>query len=183
MNDGQEKDYVQGVIQLLSIGVPLVFSALFALITKPFIEKGKTDVLRKSFLETVRIRMAVDVANSLPEKEQEITTDDYVEICKTKLNDYFSANSTLIIDFLNSERVYKSYVKSFKSFKYGIVCIPVLTIIFGVLIFIFQRSLLTLKVCGISVCILIFLIILLWGIKERKIDKYSDLCDKYEVTE
>jgi hypothetical protein len=183
MNDGQEKDYVQQVIQLLTILGPSVFVALFTLITKPFSEKGKTDILRKSFLETVRIRMAVDVANSLPEKEQETTSDDYVEICKTKLNDYFSANSTLIVDFLNSENVYKSYVKSFKSFKYGIVCTPVLTLILGVLIFIFKRSLLTLKVCGISVCILFVLIIVLWVIKEIKRDKYSGLCDKYEVAE
>jgi hypothetical protein len=183
MNDGQEKDYVQQVIQLLTILGPTVFSGLFALIMKPFSEKGEIDALRKSFLETVRIRMAVDVANSLPEKDQGTTTDDYVEICKTKLNDYFSANSMLIVDFLNSERVYKSYVKAFRLFKYGIVCIPVLTLILGVLLFIFKRGLLTMSVCGISVCILFLLIIILWAIKEIKRDKYSDLCNKYEVAE
>lgn len=167
---------------LLALG-PAIISVLFAIITKPFSEKAKTDALRKNLLETLRFRMAVEVSDCLPEKKPETLKDDYVEMCKTKLNDYFSANSSVIVDFLNSEKMYQSYVRLFKFFKYGIVGIPVLTILCGIISFIFWRDILTLKNCGVTASILILVLFALWGLKEFKRDKYSDLCSKYEVVE
>lgn len=166
----------------LSFG-PAIFSAVFAFITKPTAEKTKTDALRKSLLETLRFKMAVEVAACLPVKKKKTPDDDYLEMCRSSLNNYFSANSPVIVDFLDSERAYRSYVRYFKVFKYAIVVIPIITILGGIISFLFFCDILSLKRVGVVICILISFILLFWFLKERHRDKYDDLCSKYEVVE
>lgn len=166
----------------LSFG-PAIFSAIFAYITKPTTEKTKTDALRKNLLETLRFKIAVEIAACLPVKKKKTPDDDYLEMCRSSLNNYFSANSPVIVDFLDSERAYRSYVRYFKVFKYAIVVIPIITILGGIISFLFFRDILSLKRVGVVICILISFILLFWFLKERHRDKYDDLCSKYEVVE
>jgi len=166
----------------LSFG-PAIFSAVFAFITKPTAEKTKIDALRKNLLETLRFKMAVEVAVCLPVKKKKMPDDDYLEMCRSSLNNYFSANSPVIVDFLGSERAYRSYVRYFKVFKYAIVVIPIFAILVGFISFVFWRDVLSLESATIVICILILFILLFWWLKERRRDKYDDLCSKYEVVE
>jgi len=170
------------ITMALSFG-PAIFSASFAYITKPTTEKIKTDALRKSLLETLRFRMAVEIATCLPVKKKQTPDDDYLAMCRSSLNDYFSANSTVIVDFLNSERAYRSYVRYFKVLKYAIVVIPIFTILVGIISFLFCSEILSVKRVGVVICTLIFFILIIWYLKERHKDKYDDLCSKYEVVE
>jgi len=181
MNNIPEKETTNIIPALLSfLGTPIV-STFFTLLTKPFSEKTKIDLLRKNLLATIRFRMATSIAECLPEKEIETPYDDYLEICKAKLNDYFGSNQSITSDLLISEVVYRSYVKYFKYFKYGIVLIPVLTILLSIVLFVFCREILTLKNCGVAVTLSVLLLVALWVLKEHKRDKYSDLCSQYEV--
>lgn len=180
MSSGGDKE-LNSVSIILSSFAPAVISTMFTLITKPFAEKSEVDTFRKSFLETIRFRMAIKVAALLPQKLKKTTDDDYVEMCKTKLSEYFASNSDLLVDFLYSEKLYHSYVKFFKLFKYGVVLIPVLAILCGLISFICFRDILTLKNCGLFVAGLLVFLFFLWCFKENKRDKYSDLCAKYEV--
>lgn len=162
---------------------PAIITALFGIFMKSFTERSKIDSLRKSFLATIRLRMAIDVADILPEKNEDMKHDDYVEICANKLNEYFSANSDLIVDFMNSEKIYKSYVVSFKFFKYGIVIIPLVTMVCGLILLVCRRDVLTFTTCCFSAILLLLIIFILWVLKEHKNDRYVDLCSKYEVVE
>jgi len=183
MSNGTGKETANtGLAILLGFG-PAIISAVFALITKPFSEKSKFDLLRKSFLEAIRFRMAAEVAAILPQKLKKVVDDDYVEMCKTKLNEYFASNSDLLNDFLTSEKLYRSYVRFFKIFKYGIVLIPIIVILCAIFSYIYFRDIINIKNCGLFVAVLLVLLFLMWGLKEHKRDSYSDLCSKYEVTE
>lgn len=183
MSNGTGKETANiGLAILLSIGSTII-SAMFALITKPFSEKSKFDLLRKSFLETVRFRMAAEVAAILPQKIKRVADDDYVEMCKTKLNEYFAGNSDLLNDFLTSEKLYRSYVRFFKIFKYGIVLIPIIVVLCAIIYYIYFREIINIKNCGLFVAASLVLLFSLWALKEHKRDKYGDLCSKYEVTE
>lgn len=182
MSNGGDKDFSSISIILSSLG-PTIIATMFALVTKPFAERSKVDALRKSFLETIRFRMAAEVAANLPQKLKKIADDDYVEMCKTKLNEYFASNSDVLIDFLHSEKLYRSYGKFFKIFKYGIVLIPVVAILCVIITFICFHDILTLKNCGVFVAGLLVLLFLLWSFKENRRDQYNDMCSKYEVTE
>jgi len=182
MSDIPERE-VAKVTDFLKAFWPVIITALFGIFMKSFRERSKIDSLRKSFLATIRFKMALDVANSLPEKNEDIRHDDYVEICANELNEYFSANSDLIVDFMNSEKVYKSYVVSFKFFKYGIVIIPLIAMVCGLILLVSRRDVLTFTTCCFSAILLILIIFILWILKERKNDRYVDLCSKYEVVE
>ncbi len=183
MSGMPERQDVNNLIPMaLSFG-PAIFSAVFAFITKPTAEKTKTDALRKNLLETLRFKIAVEVAACLPVKKKKTPDDDYLEMCRSSLNNYFSANSPMIVDFLDSERAYRSYVRYFKVFKYAIVVIPIFTVLVGIISFLFCCDILSLKRVGVAICILIFFIVFFWCLKERHRDKYGDLCSKYEVVE
>ena len=182
MSNGGNKDFSSIGVMLSSFG-PAVISVVFALITKPFNEKSKVDALRKSFLEAIRFRMAVEVAAKVPQKLKKVADDDYVEMCKTTLNEYFANNSDLLVDFLYSENLYGSYGKFFKIFKYGIVLIPGVAILCGFISFMYFRDILNVKNCGLFLVVCLALLFILWFFKEHRRDQYTDLCSKYEVIE
>ncbi len=166
---------------MLSIFGPSAISAMFAIITKPLTEKSTFDALRKNFLETIRFRMAAEIAVMLPPKTGRTVNDDYVSMCKTKLNEYFANNSVLLVDFLYSEKLYMSYGKLFIIFKYAIVLIPVVAILCGIILIIYFRDTLSIKNCGLFVFFSLVFVFATWLFKERRRDQYSDLCSKYEV--
>lgn len=183
MTDVPENETANLSFDIIKAFGPGLIALIFAVFMKPFNEWSKVAALRKSFLGTVRFRMSCEVAKILPEKDKNVSSGDYVEICAAKLNDYFSTNSEAIVDFLNSEKIYKSYVTSFRWFKYGIVAIPIFLILCGVILFLSFRHILTVQNFCFGTIILVLLIGVLWALKERKKDQYGQLCSKYEVVE
>ena len=173
-----------GLTGWVSIGIPSIASIFAWVFTKPVQEEARIGRLRKNLLSHFRFKISVEIANVLPDKTDKIQKDHYVAICRDTLNEYFSGNSMLLTDFLGCEKLFKSYIKFLRYFKYGVVLIPVIGILLGVISKIFLKN----TYHGIILIILIsliivlpLLIILLWFLMETKKDKYHDLCSKYEV--
>lgn len=182
MSNIPDKEVVDWLDIAKALG-PGILTAILALITKPFIERGKIDSLRKSLLTAMRFKMAYEVAGTLPEKKKDVKKDDYVEICATKLNEYFSSNPELVVDFLRSNQIYRSYIRRFKFFKYGIVVISILTLTSGFIVFLNHREILTTNIFCYVLGGIAVLFLALWYLKEQRKDSFIDLCSKYEVTE
>ena len=176
-----------GLTSVIQIAIPVIAavttSILTWIFTRPVDEEARIGRLRKNLLSHFRFKMSIEVSNVLPEKTIEIQKDDYVAICRDKLNEYFSTNSKLLMDFLGCERLFKSYIMHLRCFKYGIIIIP---IIGGVIVFIlkelFKNEVSTLYYVIVSI-VLILIIVFLWFLMEKTKDNYHDLCSKYEVVD
>ena len=163
----------------LSLLISTIPTLLSFVLTKPIIEEARIGRLKKSLLNHFRLKISIEVANVLPEKEMGTEKDDYIAICKNSLNEYFSANSFFLIDFLYCENLFKSYIKWLRCFKYGIIIIPTITILSIIVLKIVYHK----NVSIVIPLITVVLIILLWILMEYRKDKCNDLCSKYEITD
>ena len=156
---------------------------LIAIVNKPFGEKKEIDILRKSLLGEMRFKLAIELASYLPVKNEVQEDDDYIAQVQVKTNEYLSLKNHAILNYFNSEKIYKKYVFLYKIFKNAIIGLPIVVILCSLVLFTFYSEKITIEHCVVSTVILIALLLLLWFLKERMKDKYTDLCDEYEVAE
>jgi hypothetical protein len=167
-------------LAILQALAPIVAAAIAWVFSRPNSEETRIWRLRKELLSDLRMRISVDVAQVVPEKVSDLQHDEYVAICRSKLVEYFAVNSSIVIDLLECEKLYKGFIRYIRAFKYAVVVVPILGIVASLVLY--MKDYPTLVYAGTPV-LLVLLIVVLWILMERKKDKYHDLCAKYEITE
>lgn len=179
MSEGTGAKVTEQGLNLLFAFIPAVISTILGVLGRPFDEKLKVERQRKNLLDGLRFKISIEVSQVIPVKNFDDTQDDYVLICREGLKEYFASNSGSLIDLINTEKIFTSYIRYFKLFKYAFVGIPIFAIISGILLALFNK--LSLNLCLIGILFSLVIIGILWFIMENRKDKFSDLCSKYEI--
>jgi len=170
---------VELLIPYIGAIATMLVSVFVWIFTKPTDEEKRINQLRKNLLVHLRFKTSYELSKSIPIKE-DVNFEDYMAIVTDALNSYLSSNSSIMIEIFSSENLFKSYIKTLRIFKYAVIIIPIICMIFFLFIkFILLVETIYIYIYIVVACIMLLMIILIF--MERKKDKYHDLCTRYEV--